>query len=71
MSTTVVVSKLPNCDFCKEDLDKDVPANFDGRTIFGMWANMCVTHFLRYGTGLGTGVGQILIPLKGTDIETD
>lgn len=66
MSTSVAVSEIPDCDFCKEDNIK-TPARVDGRTRMGSWANMCENHYLRYGIGLGTGKGQILIPLKGTD----
>jgi hypothetical protein len=75
MGTTVTVPQLPKCDFCKEDPTKDdayhdVDAHYDGKTVFGSWAYMCIIHFNTYGTGLGTGIGQRLI-LEGNDSETD
>jgi hypothetical protein len=66
MGTSVAVSEVPDCDFCKEDGLK-TPARVDGKTRMGPWANMCEQHYLNYGIGLGTGKGQILIPLKGTE----
>lgn len=30
----------------------------DGRTVYGSWANMCLTCHRKYGVGLGTGKGQ-------------
>jgi hypothetical protein len=66
MATSVAVSEVPDCDFCKEDGLK-TPARVDGKTRMGPWANMCEQHYLNYGIGLGTGKGQILIPLKGTE----
>lgn len=53
--TDVEVHKLPNCDFCKVN---PTPAAYDGKTIFGPWANMCDTHFQHFGIGLGLGKGQ-------------
>lgn len=61
--TEVVVEALPNCDFCKEQ-GKETQANYDGRTVFGAWANMCHIHFGMYGTGLGLGRGQKLLLQK-------
>jgi hypothetical protein len=49
------------CDICKQNGDTTVPAQYDGATVFGPWANMCVTHFTLYGQGLGLGVGQRLV----------
>lgn len=60
----VVVARIPDCDFCKENAVTK-PATVDGRTIIGPWANMCQNHFQMYGVGLGLGKGQRLI-LKGT-----
>lgn len=60
MSTEVKVSHLPNCDLCERD-GKTVPAAYDGKTVFGPWANMCQDDFITYGVGLGTGRGQRLI----------
>ena len=58
--TEVAVPELPQCDFCKEN-GWNTPAHFDGKTVFGPWANMCDSHFRSYGTGLGLGIGQRLI----------
>lgn len=54
MSKSVKVDTLPKCDFCTEQ------ASYDGATSFGPWANMCNTHFVNFGKGLGTGLGQKL-----------
>lgn len=64
MSTQTFVSELPKCDFCDEQ------ARYDGKTVMGPWANMCVLHFGQYGTGLGTGRGQELVvkPIVATDV---
>jgi hypothetical protein len=51
----VRVSERPKCDFCSES------AIVDGKTCFGPWANMCLTHFLGLGIGLGLGKGQFLL----------
>jgi len=65
MSTSVKVDKYPPCDLGK--LPKQTPcrdngeAHYDGKTIFGGWANMCEHHFDKYGVGLGTGRGQKLM----------
>ncbi len=60
LHTEVVVPKLPDCDFCKRE-GKETTANYDGKTVFGPWANMCHQHFGMYGTGLGLGSGQRLL----------
>jgi hypothetical protein len=57
--TLVYVSQLPDCDFCKESGEK-VSAQFDGKTVFGPWANMCDIHFGQFAIGLGIGRGQKL-----------
>ena len=57
MTTSVVVDKIPNCDFCKEP----TPAYADGQTMMGPWANMCKPCFDMYGVGMGT-VYHILFP---------
>lgn len=59
--TEVEVATIPNCDICRERSNKTTPAEFDGKTIFGPWANMCRDDFMQYGVGLGTGRGQRLI----------
>lgn len=77
MSERVKVSKLPPCDICtygapgfeqpKAPMGTEL-AHYDGKTVFGPWANMCEAHFQTYGTGLGTGRGQELI-VPGSDDE--
>ena len=54
MAKVVKVNKLPDCDLC------GVAASYDGKTIYGPWANMCDKCFKKYGVGLGTGRGQKL-----------
>lgn len=44
-----------NCDICKTPFTTTF---IDGRTDFGMWANMCELCFIEHGLGLGTGFGQ-------------
>ncbi len=58
VSKVVRVTKLPKCDFCEED------AHYDGKTTYGPWASMCLTHFDRWGVGLGLGLGQKMV-VKG------
>jgi hypothetical protein len=55
------VDEIPDCDF--DSPEEQAKATVDGATIFGYWANMCNFHWLQYGRGLGTGVGQRLHPL--------
>jgi hypothetical protein len=62
--TKVEVDDFPMCDFC------DSQASYDGKTKIGPWANMCETHFVEHGTGLGPGKGQRLV-LKGTDDKVE
>jgi hypothetical protein len=62
MTTSVVVDKIPNCDFCKEP----TPAYADGQTMMGPWANMCKPCFDMYGVGLGLGKGQRLLTKSET-----
>ena len=54
MATVVKVYKMPACDLC------DGIASYDGKTIYGPWANMCGDCFKKYGVGLGTGRGHKL-----------
>jgi hypothetical protein len=63
MGERVTVARLPKCDFCAE------PAQYDGKTRMGPWANLCPNHFVDYGTGLGTGRGQRYV-LADTTGET-
>ena len=48
------VAKRPACDFgCGNE------AKFDGRTVMGPWAYMCLDCWPKYGVGrLGLGYGQ-------------
>lgn len=64
---TATVMELPDCDFCKMEGRKE-PAEYDGKTKQGPWANMCQEHFDRHGVGLGTGKGQkLVLPTKQPD----
>lgn len=62
MAETAYVAKLPNCDFCKEQ-GTERAAEYDAKTLFGPWANMCTEHFLLRAASqqLGTGRGQKLV----------
>lgn len=43
------------CDFCRTSVGEYV----DGKTIYGPWANMCLTCYKTKGVGrLGLGLGQ-------------
>lgn len=58
-----ITAKPPKrCDLCKEELlgdDESVDYTcYDGKTIYGPWAWMCLDCFINKGTGLGTGRGQ-------------
>lgn len=64
MSTEVKVIELPDCDMCAQRKHKR-PAAYDGKTIYGPWANMCEDDFQAFGIGLGTGRGQRLILSEG------
>jgi hypothetical protein len=47
------------CDICKSKGEfRD--AEYDGKTVFGMWAFMCGTCFEAFGIGEGLGKGQQL-----------
>lgn len=61
--TSVEVGILPKCDFCESK------ARFDGKTVFGPWANMCELHFKANGVGLGLGRGQKLVLKKEPVLE--
>jgi hypothetical protein len=52
---TVKVVRRPKCDFCGKE------ALVDGKTVFGAWANMCLSHYQAFGVGLGLGKGQYLV----------
>lgn len=60
MSTTARVLRRPDCDVCKQN-NLTTPAEYDGKTVHGPWANMCGPHFELIGVGLGTGRGQRLL----------
>jgi hypothetical protein len=51
----VVVPHLPICDFC------GVTARYDFKTRSGPWAYGCDAHWKEHGSGLGEGIGQMLI----------
>ena len=59
--TKVVVSILPDCDFCGDT------AHYDGNTKLGPWGNMCEGCFRKYGVGLGLGRGQELVVKDGKE----
>jgi len=54
-NTETRVLEYPKCAFCPGE------AHYDGRTLFGPWANMCEKCFQFNGIGLGLGRGQRLI----------
>lgn len=59
MSNEVAVAELPLCDFCGEQ------AQYDAKTNFGPWANVCQQDFEHHTSGqLGLGIGQKLVVLK-------
>ena len=59
--TVARVDHLPDCDFCKMQMDHPNAAEYDGSTSSGQWAYMCEVHFQAHGKGLGLGVGQRLM----------
>ena len=59
----VLMDALPTCDFCSERGTHRL-AEYDGKTVFGPWANMCVPHFRQHGVGTGLGKGQRFILRK-------
>ena len=51
----VIVTELPQCSFCSNT------AAYDGKTVHGPWAFMCVSCWYRFGPGeTGVGRGQAL-----------
>ena len=64
--TEAIVTRLPECDICKATGVSPVPkAKYDAKTkTWGSWANMCEEHMKVHGIGLGTGLGQRLIPVE-------
>ena len=64
--TVAYVATMPMCDICKVNGDPTVPAQYDGKTKSGPWANMCLTHFTLHGVGLGVGMGQKLMLEENT-----
>jgi hypothetical protein len=58
--TSVVVSKIPPCDVCKQG-GVTAPAYADAALTLGSWGYVCVEHFNQYGKGLGLGRGQRLL----------
>jgi len=50
------IGQLPTkCDLCKEPLTEGF---YDGKTIFGPWAVMCLLCHRDAGVGIGEGRGQ-------------
>ena len=52
------------CDICQNKIADEF---FDAKTDAGPWANMCPECFIKFGVGLGTGLGQRYI--KANDNE--
>jgi len=48
------------CDICHHNGKEDIPAIYDAKTTYGMWAYLCEDCFRRIGRGLGIGKGQKL-----------
>lgn len=59
MTTEVKVFKIPNCDYCLIK-GREVPAQYDARSVEGPWMAMCHTHWVlhRLFDELGLGKGQ-------------
>jgi len=56
LGNEVVVNTLPCCDFCEEN------ARFDAKMNNGMWANLCLQHWMmNTDMQLGQGKGQNLV----------
>lgn len=64
MSDSVIVSRLPLCDICAQVGNESV-AEYDAKTVFGPWANLCGTCFRKHAGKLGTGFGQRLVLAAG------
>ncbi len=62
--TEVEVSHYPECDLCKTQ-NIILPAHYDVKTSYGVWANVCEHHYKVYGRGLGLGKGQRFILKEG------
>lgn len=66
MGKIVYVTKLPDCDFCKNSNSPRAntrSAKYDFKTKWGPWANGCAAHFRQHAAQpdvLGTGWGQEL-----------
>jgi hypothetical protein len=59
--TQVLVDVLPDCDLCGSEGKTGVPAQYDAKTTYGPWGNLCQQHFDAVGIGLGLGRGQMLV----------
>lgn len=51
-------SKRKNCNICGK---RDLSSVVDGKTIYGLWAWMCLDCYREQGAGLGLGKGQLFI----------
>jgi len=68
MSDSVQVSQVKPCDVCRfeEKMDHPRPAEYDSKTHWGQWANVCKTHWFSHtNQALGTGFGQRLVYPEG------
>jgi len=54
------------CDLCRAKL---LSYFVDGKTRFGMWANLCVSCHDVYGLKLGTGRGQLYEIVDGHRVK--
>lgn len=59
--TEVLVTALPNCDFCEHYECTATPAGYNANTRHLGWAYLCETHFAALGCELGLGRGQKLV----------
>jgi hypothetical protein len=59
--TTTVVFEIPDCEVCRVDGHRPMPAYAKARIPLGTWAYVCVQHFTLLGCSLGKGRGQRLI----------
>lgn len=64
MTTTVTVSKYPDCYFCVAQGIENKALHDGIVKLTGRWAFMCQEHFEQLGSGLGTGKGQRLVEGK-------
>ena len=56
MKQVIHLNPPAQCDVCKANITEEF---VDGMTVYGPWANMCMSCFNIIGIGLGTGRGQL------------